>query len=100
MADEEKDDDPLHFRFPKWFGPVLGVGVMAIGGMIANNHNKSIEQERDITYITKTLEDIRETMKRNRGDIDKLQESNDKVQKKLLDGMDELIAREKAKGRK
>lgn len=100
MADEEKEDDPLRFRFPKWFGPVLGVGVMAIGGMIANNHNKSIEQERDISYISKAVDDIRDQIKRNRADIDKLQESNANVQKKLLDGMDELIAREKAKVRK
>lgn len=100
MADEEKDDDPLRFRFPKWFGPVLGTGVIVIGGMIANNHNKSIEQERDITYIGKAVDEIREQLKRNRADIDKLQESNASVQKRLLEGMDELIERERNRGRK
>ena len=100
MADEEKDDDPLRFRFPKWFGPVLGTGVIVIGGMIANNHNKSIEQERDITYIGKAVDEIREQLKRNRADIDKLQESNASVQKRLLEGMHELIERERNRGRK
>ena len=68
--------------------------------MIANNHNKSIEQERDITYIGKAVDEIREQLKRNRADIDKLQESNASVQKRLLEGMDELIERERNRGRK
>lgn len=100
MADEEKDDDPLRFRFPKWFGPVLGTGVVVIGGMIANNHNSSIKSERDIAYISKAVDEIREAQKRNRADIDKLQETSATVQKRLLEGVDELIDRERKKGRK
>ena len=100
MADEEKDDDPLRFKFPKWFGPVLGTGVVVVGGMIANNHNTSIKAERDIAYLVKAVDEIREDQKRNRADIDKLQETSVTVQKKLLEGVDELIERERRKGRK
>ena len=92
MSEEE---DPLRFRFPKWFGSLLVVIIGAIASVVWDAHNRSIAMERDFNNLKETVKELRENQVRNGGELEKLRESNGVLQEKVLNGINELVQRQR-----
>ena len=97
MAGAEDRRKPERFKFPTWSIPIGWTWRIVGGAMIYDNHDTNIALRKDMAYVLRHMDDIKEERKKLRADIDQLYETRESTQQEILQGINELIAQRKKK---